>query len=251
MSYLLLEDSPNIIHNYYRSKLYATHRDISYSRLLVAYWFDKKIVEFNKSHFNCVSVISGTTNEPELKSITFDKFNNFSFDEDRKYDLDTDWSMTLSPDLIGKSDLVICNQVLEHISNPILAFKNFSTLLAPGGLLFVSVPVLNCIHGEPYFFSSGYHPRFLDRHAFNNNLNYVDGAFWGSYKYAINAISGRWCTAEQLRPGFRSFSDVKNPLLSLTDGRNARSTFASIIGFKPHNFLMTDCWGIYEKNSNK
>ena len=47
-----------------------------------------------------------------------DKFNNFSFDEDRKYDLDTDWSMTLSPDLIGKSDLVICLHFCWLISIP-------------------------------------------------------------------------------------------------------------------------------------
>jgi SAM-dependent methyltransferase len=206
------------------------------------------MVYLNNYHFNNISIISGSINEPELKSVTFDNLNNCSFDDDKKFDLDTDWANVINSDLLGKSELVICNQVLEHISSPAIAFKNFSSLLAPGGLLYVSVPVLNCIHGEPYFFSSGYHPRFIDRHATDNNLEFVDGAFWGTYKYAINAISGRWSTAEQLRPGFRSLSDFKNPLLSLTDGRNANSTFASLLGYKPNNFLMTDCWGLYKKN---
>jgi SAM-dependent methyltransferase len=248
MEYTLLEDSNSSINNYFIDKLKQSHPDISYSRLLVSYWFYKKMNKINTLHFKNVSIISGSINEPELKTITFDNLNNCSFDDDKKFDLDTDWSKTLSADFIGQSDLVICNQVLEHISNPVIAFKNFTSLLSPGGLLFVSVPVLNCIHGEPYFFSSGYHPRFLHRHATDNNLIFVDGAFWGTYKYAINAISGRWSTAEQLRPGFRSLSDLKNPLLSLTDGRNANSTFASLIGYKPNNFLMTDCWGLYKKN---
>lgn len=248
MEYLLFEDRNSDINNYYIDKLKQSHPNISFSRLLVSYWFHKTMSNLKMLHFNNISIISGSVNEPELKTITFNKLNNCSFDEDKKFDLDIDWTKVLSSDFVGKSDLVICNQVLEHISNPAIAFKNLTSMLSPGGLLFVSVPVLNCIHGEPYFFSSGYHPRFLNRHAVDNNLEFVDGAFWGTYKYAINAISGRWSTAEQLRPGFRSLSDFKNPLLSLTDGRNANSTFASLLGYKPNNFLMTDCWGLYKKN---
>ena len=82
MKYTLFEDSNNIINDYYQDTLRNTHPDISYSRLLVSYWFHKKIRYLNNQHFNNISIISGSINEPELKSITYDNLNNCSFDDD-------------------------------------------------------------------------------------------------------------------------------------------------------------------------
>ena len=78
MEYTLLKDSNSIINSYFIDKLKQSHPDISYSRLLVSYWFHKKMNNLNTLHFNNISIISGSLNEPELKTITFDNLINCS-----------------------------------------------------------------------------------------------------------------------------------------------------------------------------
>lgn len=73
------------------------------------------------------------------------------------YDLNLDWSGYDSHNF----SMTMCNQVLEHVFNPHLAFKNLCQQTATNGYIYASIPTLNCIHGEPDFFSSGFHPRFF------------------------------------------------------------------------------------------
>ena len=73
--------------------------------------------------------------------------------------------------------MTMCNQVLEHIFNPQLAFKNLCQQTAPSGYIYVSIPTLNCIHGEPDFFSSGFYPRFLEYLAIENKLEILNMYF--------------------------------------------------------------------------
>lgn len=44
------------------------------------------------------------------------------------------------PNLDGPFDVIIFADILEHLTDPAAAFKRFSKLLAPGGLIVVSVP---------------------------------------------------------------------------------------------------------------
>jgi SAM-dependent methyltransferase len=44
------------------------------------------------------------------------------------------------PDRIGRYDLVVCSEVLEHIADDALAARRLAALLAPGGHLLVTVP---------------------------------------------------------------------------------------------------------------
>ena len=60
MEYTLLEDSNCSINNYFIDKLKQSHPDISYSRLLVSYWFHKIMNDLNTLHFNNISLISGS-----------------------------------------------------------------------------------------------------------------------------------------------------------------------------------------------
>ena len=52
----------------------------------------------------------------------------------------------------GRYDLVICEQVLEHVENPLTAVSNLKALCAPRGRLLVSTPFLIRIHGYPQDF---------------------------------------------------------------------------------------------------
>lgn len=46
-------------------------------------------------------------------------------------------------------DVIICTQVLEHVAAPEKALSELYRLLAPGGLLLLSVPFHSFIHGSP------------------------------------------------------------------------------------------------------
>lgn len=44
------------------------------------------------------------------------------------------------PKLIGSFDIITCNDVIEHVSDPIHAILNISNLLRPGGVLLMVIP---------------------------------------------------------------------------------------------------------------
>lgn len=49
-------------------------------------------------------------------------------------------------------DVIICNQVLEHVIDPIKSVQEIYRVLRPSGLFFGSVPHISPIHLEPYDF---------------------------------------------------------------------------------------------------
>ena len=56
----------------------------------------------------------------------------------------------LNPGLITKQyDVVLCEQVLEHVQDPFQATRTLYDLLIPGGVLVVSTPFLIRLHGMP------------------------------------------------------------------------------------------------------
>lgn len=78
-------------------------------------------------------------------------------------------------------DYILCTQVLEHLKYPHKAFSEFSRILKPGGLLFVTCPFVWPEHQKPYdyFRYTQFSLKFL---ATENNfsieeLNNVGGKF--------------------------------------------------------------------------
>ena len=47
-------------------------------------------------------------------------------------------------------DLIICNEVVEHINEPYSAFKEFYRILRPEGRLVITAPQCHGLHQEPY-----------------------------------------------------------------------------------------------------
>ncbi|NIV38353.1 MAG: methyltransferase domain-containing protein [Anaerolineae bacterium] len=69
----------------------------------------------------------------------------------------------------GLYDSILCLEVLEHIPSPCMALREMHRILAPGGMVILSVPHLSRLHEEPYDFyrytTHGLH-YLLEEHGF-------------------------------------------------------------------------------------
>jgi SAM-dependent methyltransferase len=88
-------------------------------------------------------------------------------------------------------DLVFCEQVLEHVPDPVQASRNLFALTRPGGFAVVSVPFMVRIHREPedyWRFSPAGLRVLLERAGFE--VERVEG--WGS-RASVLANLWVWC----------------------------------------------------------
>jgi len=88
------------------------------------------------------------------------------------------WSIPL-PD--ATFDAVLCTEVLEHVPYPIQAVEELSRLLRPGGRLILTVPSNALRHQDPYFFTSGFSDRWLERILPEHNLEIEELTELGDY----------------------------------------------------------------------
>jgi hypothetical protein len=206
--------------------------EINFPRVVALMEFNLLLHTLEIASQKTVGVVSGSEQEPELKLLNYEKINLLNFSDDQNYDLDVCWGAQESLD----HDLTMCNQVFEHIFSPHIAFGNLVHHTKPGGFIWITIPTVNCIHSDPYFFSSGYHPRFLARLGHENNCDVVHVGHWGSLKYLLSAVRGKWLTYDQLGIGLHSTSDFYSPPLIFVDGRKNSSHF------------ITDCWALFRVN---
>jgi 2-polyprenyl-3-methyl-5-hydroxy-6-metoxy-1,4-benzoquinol methylase len=143
--------------------------------------------------------------------LNYDNLNN-------QYNLDDEWSSSDKYKNIKKFDFILCSQVLEHIYSPSQALKNLKYITKTNGYIWVSIPTINCIHGEPYFYSSGYHPRYLTRLAKQVGLECLHIGAWGNKKYLASAVLGKWLNHDQLKPSLNKIQEFFK-IDALKDGR--------------------------------
>ncbi len=202
---------------------------LNYSRVVSLAHFARSMERLGLARQDHVGIVSGSLREWELAFLTPQRVTVLGFESDPANDLDLSWCDRPPQNF----SMTICNQVLEHVFNAHVAFRNLVHHTAPGGYLYVTIPTINCIHGEPHFYSSGFHPRFLERLAEEGRVELVELGFWGSYKYLINAVTGYWLCERQLLPG--STQGVLFPELVTRDGRIREDRF------------ITDCWALFRK----
>jgi ubiquinone/menaquinone biosynthesis C-methylase UbiE len=78
-------------------------------------------------------------------------------------------------------DIILCSEVFEHIPNPVLAIKEFSRLLKPGGKLILTAPFCSSTHFSPFFYSTGFSKYYYEYHLKEFNLSVESIKFNGGF----------------------------------------------------------------------
>lgn len=239
------EDVINFIKNFdqrYNKKLSSK---INFSRVVSLSDLHRILNYINLNYFQKVAIVSGSLKEPELELINYEKLDNLEFDETLDlFNLDNDWKIINSSNNSNSKfyrenqyDFVLCNQVLEHIFSPSQGMKNIHHIIKKNAYAWITIPTINRIHGEPYFYSAGYHPRFLYRLCKELGFEVIHLGAWGSQKYLTYAVQGKWSTSIELKKGFRSKYDIAHPYLAMKDGRKNTTD----------GRFITDTWALIKK----
>lgn len=107
--------------------------------------------------------------------------------------------ITSIPEDDASFDAIMCVEVLEHLPDPILAIKEFSRLLKPGGQLILTAPFCSLTHLSPYHFSTGFNKYWYEKHLADNGYENIVTAQNGNYfeylaqeLFRIPSISSRY-----------------------------------------------------------
>jgi len=212
----------------------ALMRVHAYGRVRSLYDFHELVKLENIKKIKKLCVVSGSSEELESQFVNYDEIFVTTLKDG--FDLTADWLD--NPEIkkqIESSDFVLCNQVLEHVPNPEDAFRNICMLAKKGGYIWISIPVINRIHDEPNFYSSGYHPRLLKYFGDILNLEVIHIGAWGSLKNKVFSVSRNWPPFKKLKRGLSSNSNLYFPWTIFNNG------------LKNNYKHMTDTWALYQK----
>jgi SAM-dependent methyltransferase len=111
----------------------------------------------------------------------------------------------LDPSLRGRFDVVVCEQVIEHVPDPSAAAGNLRGLCRPGGHVVVSTPFLIRVHELPAYGMRDYWrftPRGLRRLLEQGGLTVDAVDAWGN-RSCVNGNLDRW-------PAYRRWQSLRN-----------------------------------------
>jgi SAM-dependent methyltransferase len=204
--------------------------EIGPARVVNLIQFERFLRSWNRPT-ESVAIVSGSLSEPELNLIRGDKsITLFNFEEDPVlFDLNKDWSKPEWSKRHNAFDLVLCEQVLEHVINPKQAVQNLSLLLKPGGLLHVTVPAINNSHGEPFYFYAGFPPASLEAFANNAGLTVKESGSWMSDKAARMYSTCDWSPLSHS-------GAISHMIQGLWHGRNNMQDLINILYGRVKNF---------------
>ena len=146
--------------------------------------------------------------DPELEYIRYDYLKVCP------YDPDTESNDLHSFDLPDKEfDLVLLNQTIEHLYDPLICLRNLYRHLVPGGFLYANVPVLNMPHSTPEHYWSGVTPVGLGVLCRLSGFNILEIGFWGNFEYLkLLFETHQWPNFRKLSRPIRN--EPENPVIT-------------------------------------
>lgn len=78
------------------------------------------------------------------------------------------------PVMDNSFDVVLCTEVLEHVSEPIKAIEEIVRILKPNGRLFLTAPLGSGLHQLPYHYYGGFTPEWYKFVAKKFNLDIIE-----------------------------------------------------------------------------
>lgn len=78
-------------------------------------------------------------------------------------------------------DAIMCTEVFEHISDPVLAIQEFSRIIKKGGYLLLTAPFCSLTHFSPFHYYSGFNKYFYNKHLSNFGFKIVEIKNNGNY----------------------------------------------------------------------
>jgi SAM-dependent methyltransferase len=197
-----------------------------------------------KNPIDSVAVVSGSLSEPELNLIREDvnlTFLNYS-ENSVLFDLNRDWSSPEWSKYHNAFDLVLCEQVLEHVIDPKQAVQNLAHLLKPGGLLHLTVPAINNSHGEPFYFYAGFPKATLEAFAMNAGLIVRECGSWMSDKASRMYATCDWAPISQS-------GAISHMIQGLCQSREAGKDLINILYGRVKNFARYPFQKLFDQKS--
>jgi SAM-dependent methyltransferase len=89
-------------------------------------------------------------------------------------------------------DFAMCNQIIEHLYDPILCLKNIYNHLKIGGMFYANVPTNNIPHSTPYHFYTGITPVGLGCMVTLAGFDILKIGQWGNREYLMKSYESLW-----------------------------------------------------------
>lgn len=165
-------------------------------------FFDALERASNDNQIRKILVLGGGPDEPELESLREVSTEVFYFGIEKP--LDAENFLYLDLDQVNacnqKFDLVICNQVIEHLFKLQNAFATIGSLINPHGLLWITAPANNFRHGSPHYYSAGYSREFLEKNLAEHEFVVLESGELSSKRvYLYRHLLRIWPTEFQIR----------------------------------------------------
>ena len=173
-----------------------------------------------------VAIVGGSSDEPELlilkEMIKELKVDLFGIDEKSTY---LDLNQPISEKLIsyfGVFDLILCNQVLEHVYDVNQAIDNLAKLSKVDGFIWITCPSSNLKHGSPDYFSAGYQSDLVSELFNKFYVSSIQKGEVGSKRlYLMTHKQRHWPSWKVLKNPFLRGSEVKSLLFPLRVIKNS------------------------------
>ena len=100
-------------------------------------------------------------------------------------------------------DVVLCTEVFEHLKDPMLALKEFSRIIKPGGTLILTAPFCCLTHMAPYFYYNGFSEFWYKEYLGQFDFQIVELTKNGNYfkflcqeLFRVSDMANRYCMEE-------------------------------------------------------